>query len=118
MKWSSYTKAALWAGAIFLAIDVTSAIALAICNYHAHHCTYVLARGSYPAHPIANALYMIVARSLFDIEARFVHSWSPSMLELAFYQGLLFLEAFLWGALLGIFTKALASLLTRSLTTA
>jgi len=42
-----------------------------------------------------------------------MHSWSPSTLELAFYDGLLLSEAFLWGALFSILAKILFSLLTR-----
>lgn len=131
MRWYSYTKTALLGGAILLAIDAALVVTLETCNYaasvmtpdqydqYAHYytmlagCTFALSRISYVTHPVANTLYVAIVNTFFDARDRFLHSWSPSTLEVVLYNGLLLSEAFFWGALFSVFAKILFSLLTR-----
>jgi hypothetical protein len=70
-----------------------------------------VARIRFLAHPIADALFDLITLTSFDGGQRFSHVWTPTTMEAVWdavlYNGLCFVEMFLYGLLLGILTSFL-----------
>ena len=113
----SYVKAALWGGAILLAIDAIFAGVMRACPYFAPHCSpaaiYGIHRTWFVLHPIAHPLHVTVILTFFPDRAHPVHGPPPDALVTFLYYGLCFSEAFLYGMLVGVLARIVLPLLTR-----
>ena len=112
MKSAPHIRASLWTGAILLAIDAVLAIIADAClQYCDERVVPAVTRIRFLAHPIADPIFNWIILTLFDGERRFLHVWTPTAAEAVrdavLYNGLCFLEAFLYGLLLGMLASML-----------
>lgn len=92
------------------AIDALLSLVIEVVNYFGAFwpgAVSGLTRISFKLHPIANWAFEAIALAFFGGKDRSFHQWSPTALDVLTYYGLCFLEAFLYGALLGILASVL-----------